>query len=71
MFDFPVELTLSKEKWGLLMMLIHQSAPMLPHRCWDTGYEITEAIDDGLKQLEMQWEVAGEDGMPDVWKEGN
>ena len=71
MYDFPVELTLSKEKWGLLVMLIHQSSAMLPHPCWETGYEIAETINIGIEELEMKWEVAGEDGMPDVWKEEN
>ena len=47
--EITAQVSLSKEEWGLLMMFIHQSSPMLPKNSWDVATKIEDAINHGLE----------------------
>jgi len=66
MYSYPVELTLSRDQWGLLMMFVHQSAPMLPRVSMDSATDILNVIETGLTNLELKWEVAGDDAFDNL-----
>ena len=46
-------ITLSRDQWAIVILLLHQSMPMLPHELWRTSDfiadTIRQSIDDALE----------------------
>ena len=54
MKKITAKISLTKQDWSLLILLMDQAVPILPIKCWEVSKSIREEIEKGLENAEEE-----------------